>query len=67
MWGGSDGKVGEDTCRFGGRPHVHQRRILLGGNLKPVGQEVLNPLALGLGENWEFLRIVGEDPNELDQ
>lgn len=36
-------------------------RIPLGAKLKPVRQEVLILLALGLGGNPELLRIVGED------
>lgn len=61
MWGGSDGGVGENTCRFVGRPHIYQMRIPLGAKLKPVRQEVLILLALGLGGNPELLRILGED------
>ena len=36
-------------------------RIPLGAKLKPVRQEVLILLALGLGGNPELLRILGED------
>lgn len=52
----------EDTLpsgtRFVGRPHMYQRRIPLGAKLKPVGQEVLILLALGLGGNPELLLLL---------
>ena len=54
------GRWGRILAGLEGVP-VYQKRIPLGANLKPVGQEVLNLLALGLGGNQELLRIVGED------
>ena len=44
-----------------GVPICIRGESLLRAKLKPVGQEVLILLALGLGENPELLRIVGED------